>query len=669
MSLLPSQWPSKSQWKQFFKVLNKKEKKVFFVFLFFAVSSILSLFFAFYFKHTEIVPADNGIYIEAVIGSPRFINPLYAATSDVDRDLTELIYSGLMKYDASSAELNKIIPDLIKEYKISEDGKVYEFYLKDNLLWSDNAPLTADDVIFTIKTIQNPSFKSPIRASWLGVNVEKISDLGVRFELKNPSTVFLENCTLKILPQHIWEKISTENFPLSVYNLKPIGSGPYKLKSFTQDNQGNIKSMDLVVNNNYAGSRPHISKIVLYFVNDESEIVSAFRSGEIKGFSLGSLKRSENLKNLENKNFSEYCLLFPRYFALFFNPAESEIFSDEKIREALNYGTDKEEIVREVLESQGKAVDSPLLSEIYGFENPTATYEFNPEKAKQLLTDAEFIENENGIREKDVKKEPAFQFKNTLTVGSQGAEVQELQKCLAKDAEIYPEGEITGYFGSKTKEAVIKFQEKYTESILKPAGLEKGNGDVKKLTMAKLNELCAAPSEETLLLSFTVSTVNQPVLIKVANILKSQWEKIGVNLELKTFDISALETEIIKPRNYEIILFGEVLGAIPDPYPFWHSSQAKDPGLNLAGYENKDCDKLLEEARETQDLELAKKDLERFQDILIKDAPAVFLYSQNYLYFVSNEIKGIAAKIITDPSKRFSGIEGWYIKTKRVWKW
>ncbi|OGZ18704.1 MAG: hypothetical protein A2175_00235 [Candidatus Nealsonbacteria bacterium RBG_13_42_11] len=663
MSLFPSQWPSGSQWRQFFKVLSRKEKKIFFVFLFLAVFSLLLLFFTFYFKHTEIVPDDDGIYIEAVIGSPRFINPLYAATSDVDRDLTELIYSGLMKYDAAATELNKIIPDLIKEYKISEDGKVYEFYLKDNLLWSDGAPLTADDVVFTIKTIQNPSFKSPIRASWLGVEVEKISDSGIRFELKNPSTVFLENCTLKILPQHLWEKISTENFPLSIYNLKPIGSGPYKLKSFTQDNQGNIKSMDLVVNNNYAGSRPHISKIVLYFVNSESEIISASKSREIKGFSLSSLEKAGNLKD-----FSEYRLSLPRYFALFFNPVKSEIFSDDKIREALNYGTDKEEIVREVLSGQGEIIDSPLLPGIYGFENPTTTYGFDLEKAKQLLTEAGFTENENGVREKDVKKEPAFQFKSVLTVGSQGAEVQELQKCLAKDPEIYPEGEITGYFGGKTKEAVIKFQEKYAETILKPAGLEKGTGDVKKSTMAKLNELCAAPSEETLALSFIISTVNQPVLIKVADILKNQWKKIGVNLEIKTSDISTLETEVIKPRNYEIILFGEVLGAVPDPYPFWHSSQVKDPGLNLAGYENKDCDKLLEEARETQDLELAKKDLEKFQDILIKDAPAVFLYSQDYLYFVSNEIKGIDAKIITDPSKRFSGIENWYIKTKRAWK-
>ena len=113
------------------------------------------------------------------------------------------------------------------------------FYLKKNLFWSDGKPLTADDVIFTIKSIQNPSLKSPIRPNWLGVKVKKISDLSVSFELENSSAVFLENATLKILPKHIWEEVSAQNFPLSIYNLKPVGSGPYKLKELSQDKKGN----------------------------------------------------------------------------------------------------------------------------------------------------------------------------------------------------------------------------------------------------------------------------------------------------------------------------------------------------------------------------------------------------------------------------------------------
>ena len=654
-------WPSKSQWGQFFKVLNNKEKIIFLSFLTLFLASSFFLSLNFYFKNTKIVPAEGGSYTEGVIGAPRFINPIYAASSDVDRDLTELIYSGLMKYN----EEGKIVPDLAQDYKVPDKGKIYEFTLKENLLWEDSQPLGVDDVIFTIKTIQNPLIKSPFRASWLGVKVEKISERVVRFELKNPSAVFLENCTLKILPQHIWESISYQNFPLSIYNLKPIGSGPYKLKKITQDETGTIKSLELVRNPNYSGKMPYISKIIFKFFDNENELISAFNSGEINGLSLLSPKSYQNLKN---SNFWEYSLSLPRYFSIFFNEQKNKILSEENVRKALNYGTNKKEIIEKVLFGQGKIVNSPILPEIYGFEKPTKVYNFDLEKAKKLLEEAGFVATDKGQRIKTIEKTPSFQFKSNLRLGSRGNEVKELQKCLAKDPEVYPEGEITGYFGNKTKMAVIRFQEKYASEILKPYGLTSGTGVVLKSTRKKLNELCAAPVKETLPLSFTLTTVDQPTLKEVASLIKEQWKSLEVNLEIKTFDISSLEEEIIKPRNYEMLLFGEVLTSIPDLFPFWHSSQVKDPGLNLAGYENKKADILLEKIRRTLDEKERKETLEEFQSILIEDAPVIFLYRPDYLYLVSKEIKGLDVKVITDPAKRFSGVENWYIKTKRTWK-
>jgi peptide/nickel transport system substrate-binding protein len=133
-------------------------------------------------------------------------------------------------------------------------------------------------------------------------------------------------------------------------------------------------------------------------------------------------------------------------------------------------------------------------------------------------------------------------------------------------------------------------------------------------------------------------------------------------------DISELEKEVIKKRNYESLLFGEVLTLIPDPFPFWHSTQKKDPGLNLTSYQNTKVDKLLEEIRQTLDDKARKEKLGNFQNLLISDSPAVFLYNPDFLYLVSDEIKGLDGKIIADPSKRFSNIENWYIKIKRVWE-
>ena len=653
-------WPSKPQWRQFFKILNKKEKVIFFSLLFLFFSSFLILAINFYFKNTEIKPAEGGIYIEGAVGFPRWINPLYAPSNDVDRDLTELIFSGLLKYDLNG----KIVLDLARDYKILENGKIYEFYLKENLFWSDGKPLTADDVIFTIKSIQDPNAKSPLRGSWVGVKVEKISDLEIRFELKNESSVFLENCTLKIIPKHIWENISPQNFPLALYNnLKPVGSGLYQLKNLFQDKEGKINSLTLVRNPYYFGKFPYLNEISFRFFEKEEELIKNYRQGEIKGFTLTSLTNFTDSANL-------YSLILPRYFAIFFNSGNSKVLSEKEVREALNYGTNKEEIINNILEGRGKIVDSPLLPDIYGFNPPSKVYEYNLEKANDILEKAGFLKNETGIREKIVKKVIPFQFKSNLTFGSRGQEVEELQKCLAKDKEIYPEGLVSGYFGNTTKEAVIRFQEKYKEDILKPYELEKGTGEVKGKTREKLNEICFPIAEEKVLLKFSLATPNQPQLIEAANLLKKQWQALGVELEIKTFEIQNLAAteEVIRQRNYSSLLFGEVLGAIPDPFPFWHSSQKNDPGLNLASYENKECDKLLEEARKNLNEAERKEKLEKFQDILIEDAPVVFLYNPDYLYLVSKEIKGVNVKIIADPSKRFTDIEHWYIKIKRVWK-
>lgn len=651
--------PSRSQWKQLVKILTKKERIAFFIFLAMFLGSFAFLAVNFYFENSEIQPAAGGIYIEGMVGFPRFINPIYSRLSDVDQDLVELIFSGLMNYDNHG----QIILDLARDYEIKEAGEIYEVHLKENLFWSDGAPLTADDVVFTIKTIQNSDYKSPVRISWLGVEVEKISDLTVRFSLKNSYGPFLENLTQKIIPQHIWKDFSHQNFHLSIYNLKPVGSGPYKLKDLKQDRQGKIISLDLVKNQKYAGEIPYLSQVSIKFFENEKDLLKSYKKGEIKGFSLTSPENLPEFWAEEGRNLS-----LPGYFAVFFNPDKAKILADQNIRQALNHGTNKEEIIEKALLGYGKVVHSPILPEIYQFSPPAEVYQFDIEKGKLLLEKAGFKETDKAVREKIVKKELAFQLKSDLALGSKGKEVEELQRCLAKDKEIYPEGEISGYFGQKTKEAVIRFQEKYAKEILEPWGFKKGTGLVQKTSRAKLNELCFPASEDLVALKFSLTTVNQPLLVKVAEQLSEQWARLGVEVEIKALDISQLEKDIIKQRDYESLLFGEVLGLIPDPYAFWHSAQKKDPGKNLAAYQNKKADSLLEEARKSLDFQIKAGKLQEFQDILIEDAPAVFLYSPDYLYLVSPEIKGLNLTIIADSSKRFANIENWYIKTKRVWK-
>lgn len=652
--------PNFSQWKRVFKILGKKEKIGLLVFSILFLGSLLFLALDLYFKNTKVVPAFGAAYQEGTVGQPRFINPIYGETNDVDRDLIELIFSGLMSYN----DEGQIVKDLVDDYKISEDGKTYEFTLKNNIFWHDGKPLTSEDVIFTIKTIQNPDYKSPSRANWLEVDTEMISEKSFRLKLKSPYNSFLENCTLKIIPKHIWENILPENFALSFYNLQPIGSGPYKFKELRQTDAGFIKSLTLRANQNYYKETPYISEISFKFFEKKEDLVKAASKKEIDGFSVALL----NGNNLPRK-FLVYSFTTPRYFALFLNIDKSEVLNDVKVRQALNYAVNKKELLDAIETDLAKkyevqifqSADSPILPDFFGYNVPSKNYNFDIEKAKNLLDGAGFIEKENSPREKTIEKKPAFQFKTALSTGSQGKEVEELQKCLAKDPEIY-QGDITGYFGKATKGAVTRFQNKYLPDLDK-----KYWGAVGKSTRATLNELCTPPPQTSLTLNFTITTINQPLLIEVANVLESQWEKIGALVEIKVLNLTDLKA-IIKNRDYDSLLYGEALGMLFDPYSFWHSSQKIDPGLNLSGYENKDADKLLKEARETLDEAAKKEKYEKFQDVLLEDSPAIFLYNSSYLYLISDKIKGIETKKIVDPAKRFANIEEWFVKTKRAWR-
>ncbi len=658
-------FPTKSQWWQFLKsphkILTKGEIISFFIFLFIFLFSGIFLAQRFYYKFTFPVPARGGRLVEGVVGSPHFINPLYAESNDVDRDLVELIFCGLMKYNLKG----EIVPDLIKEYKILNEGKVYEVTLKDNIFWSDGKKITADDVLFTIESIQDPKTKSPLLANWVGVKVEKIDDKRLKFELKQPYSFFLERLTLKIIPKHIWENVLPENFPFSDLNLNPVGCGPYKIKNIEKKENGKISSLNLTLNEKYFGKLPFIEEISFKFFDTEKDLLLALQKKEIDSAIL------ENL-DFNLTGFNEYSFIFPRYFAVFFNLKKKEnekenLLLEKEVRLALALATDKKEILDKVLKKRGEIVLSPLLPNFYHFSPPTTTFEFDLEKAKEVLKKANFKEKE-GKMVKIVKKEPAFLFEKDLKLHDTGEDVKKLQECLAKDPQIYPLKKIDGNFDLLTKQAVIRFQKKYKKEISQIAGYEiKCTGYVGRATRKKLNEICFPIETKEIPLEFTLTTVSHPILKETAFLLKKQWEKIGAKVKIEILSQNDLEKKVFKEKNFEVLLFGQILGMMPDPFPFWHSSQ-RELGLNISNYKNEKVDELIEKARKEFSLKERKKIYEKIQKEIIEDLPAIFLYNFPERYFVINKIKGVKGGLVLDPSKRFSEIENWYLITKRVWK-
>jgi peptide/nickel transport system substrate-binding protein len=157
-----------------------------------------------YYSKTQAIPQFGGEYIEGIVGQPLHINPVISSSNGTDEDLVQLIFSSLLKYDSEGNLKN----DLTESYEISEDKTLFTFHLRKDVLWHDGTPLTAADILFTINLISDPSYKSPLRYNWQGIETNLIDDFTLTFQIKSPYVGFLNNLTFSILPKHIWEPIS-----------------------------------------------------------------------------------------------------------------------------------------------------------------------------------------------------------------------------------------------------------------------------------------------------------------------------------------------------------------------------------------------------------------------------------------------------------------------------
>ena len=572
----------RSQIRLLAKILSKKERYFILLLLLTIVGALVSIPFTAYHHFTKPAPNFGGSFVEGIVGEPLHINPLLLSqTGDADRDLANLIYSGLLKYNGQG----KLVPDLAKSYEISSDGLNYTIYLKENAKWHDNTPVTADDVVFTIQTAQNGDYNSLQRVNWLGIEVEKLNETTLIFKLKNKYAQFLNNLTIRILPKHLWENVKPSNFALSELNLKPVGSGPYKFSKLKKDKLGLIQSYELTANRNFYDGRPYINDIELKFYNSESVMIDAYNKNEIDN--LGAL----SAKNLKKIKFKQRVVLekikMPRYFSLFFNQSQSKLLSDKNLRLALAHATNKKALIDTLLDGNGIEINSPLIGEILDINTDTDNYGYDQDASKKILHDAGWdSSDENGIL------------------------------------------------------------------IKKPDNSKLKKGEKPKPTQT---------------LSFKITTSTLPELTEAANIIKEQWKQVGVNVEVESLPTIDLQ-QAIKDRSYQILLFGEILNIDPDPFVLWHSSQKRDPGLNLALYDNKNADKLLEDARQNLNPMERAKSYDDFQKLIVAHLPAIFLYSPFYIYGRSKDIQGFDSSIIAIPSDRFSNIERWYINTKRVFK-
>ena len=565
--------PSLNQWKQLPRVLTVGEKKILLGAIAACALSLASLAIWYVVTHRVDIPAIGGEYTEALIGEPQFVNPLYASASDVDADLTRLVYSGLLKWNQDDGLAN----DLASDVQVSEDGKTYTIKIRDDATFHSGESVRAADVVFTMEAIQDPQYRSPLAVSFRGVSVSEVDEKTVAFALEEPFAPFLSTLTVGILPAGIWGDIAARNTPLASRNLEAIGSGPYQFAEFAKDKSGNILSYTLERNPSYYGDAPKLQKLVFKFYANATEAVRALENKNVEGVSFVPGDLENEVSAIHSVTLLHPDL--PREVAIYFNQTTNASLKDKAVRTAIAQAVDKAKLVSDVLNGHGRTVDAPILPGTLGEHPDVAKIAFDSIAAGKTLQDAGYVLPE-GATVRTLKKAPADGTPNELAV--------------------------------------------------------------------------------------TITTVQNPEFVRAAEIIASELNAIGIKTDVKPSESGSFYADVIQPKSYQILLTGTLLGLDPDPYPFWHSSQTKENGLNFALYANRNVDTLLETARKATNADDRAKAYRDFQDLLAADVPAVFLYQSTYAYAIAEKIKNVRIDRIISPADRFAEVETWYTKTKKA---
>ncbi|MBI4426203.1 MAG: hypothetical protein HY567_01375 [Candidatus Kerfeldbacteria bacterium] len=559
-TLAKSRLPSLRQLRYLSKVLAPTELFLVRALSGFVVVALIFLGARAYARNVVHLPRSGGEVVEGLVGTPQYLNPILLGTNDVDRDLTRLLFAGLLKRN----ERQEIVPDLASSIDISEDKKVYTVTLRNNLRWSDGEPLNVEDALLTFSLIQDQLYKSPLRSQFRNVKIERLDDQTIRFTLNQASAAFLASLTVGLIPTHIWGDVPPTSFALVEYNVKPVGAGPFTFESLKRDaSTGAIKEYHLARNDGYHGQRPYLDRLSLKIFPELLSAVDALQSKRVESLSVVPADARITLKQAQARD-----LQLPRYTAVFFN-GRRNLLKPIEVRRALAQSIPRAQIVIDILHGAATVVDGPFASDLPGHAGKLQP-DYDPAAANAALEAAGWIK---------------------------------------------PEGS-----------AVRK----------------KGNDE----------------------LALTLTIVDQPEDRAIAELIKQQWEGIGVKVELRPVDATLIAKEVIKPRNYDAFLYGEIMPGDGDLYPFWHSSQDRDPGLNLTTFFNKDADKLLEELRTTTDPAVVSEKRIAFQRLLAEQLHAIFLYSPYYTYGLAKRVQGFDVRYVTTPADRFANIERWYVKTK-----
>lgn len=313
------------------------------------------------------------------------INP----AMDEHGEINILIFNGLTAHDGE----NQVVPGLAESWEFDQETCTYTFHLAEGVTWHDGEPFTAEDVKFTIEAIMDPENGSENAPNYEDVEeITVVDDTTITFQLDAPNVAFLDYMTMAVLPKHLLEG---ENMQESDFFRNPVGTGPYRLESWDE-----AQAITLVKNENYFKGEPEIDRIIFKIVPDDNAKALQMEAGELD---LALLTPKDAQLFADREGYTCYDMKTSDYRGILFNFWNEYWTKNRDLIPAVCYGIDRQAIIDAVILGQGMAAYGPLQRNIYNNEE-VEHYDYNPEKAREILESAGCVMGEDGFYYRDDEK-------------------------------------------------------------------------------------------------------------------------------------------------------------------------------------------------------------------------------------------------------------------------
>ncbi|RJO64055.1 MAG: peptide-binding protein [Candidatus Omnitrophota bacterium] len=359
-----------------------------------------------FFAGSEGIAEDRGdAFVVGSISDARTLLPIIASDS-ASQDVCSMIFNGLVKYDKNL----DLVGDLAQSWEVKEGGLVLVFHLRRNVSWQDGRPFTAKDVEFTYRQLINPSVRTPYSGDFERIKtLEALDDYTIRVTYKELFAPALSSWGMFIIPKHILEK---QDLNSSTFQRKPVGTGPYVFKKWKSQNY-----IELLSSNTYFEKVPFISRYITRVIPDESTMFLELETEGLDAAGISALQyKRQTDTDFFKKKYYKFRLPSFSYLYLGYN-LERGLFKDRRVREALNYAVNKQELIDMVLLGYGSIANGPFVPQSWAYDAQFPPAAFNQAKARSLLNDAGWKDdNFDGILEKDAV---SFEFSILTNQGNE----------------------------------------------------------------------------------------------------------------------------------------------------------------------------------------------------------------------------------------------------------